>query len=75
MVMLSPADFEQFFKVARNEMLSMMGTVKRVQVEVGFGGLEGYLRFRRKKLMDKWCINFLAALLLLGGGQPPQVYG
>lgn len=57
------------FKIYYNESRSVSGHIKDEVLEKAKQQLSG-----RPSLIDKWCLNFLALLMLSAGGQRPQVY-
>lgn len=66
---LSARDFTKAVKVARKKLDKIMLTLD----DEKFSSLEAMAE-ERPKVVQKWCINFLALLIFEGGGQRPQVY-
>ena len=72
-VMFFPEDLSKCVKVARKY---LDGIITSFRYAVQEAGVDRAIRELSRKggLVEKWSINFLAALLLCGGGQRPQVY-
>jgi hypothetical protein len=73
--LLIPADFDRCLSRAMQTLAGVMNFVE--ELRRGSNGNVEDIRsdlFSRKGMIEKWNINLLAALVLSGGGQRPQVY-
>jgi hypothetical protein len=73
--LLHPDDFDQCLRKATQAMENVMQFVEDA-CEQYDGDMEDICNAvgSREKMAEKWSINILAALVLSGGGQRPQVY-
>ncbi len=70
---LAEEDIHMFAKQSLLELNDIIEGTRGTHIEGGEDGVRSLLK-KRKKLVTKWAINFLALLSLHGGGQRPQVY-
>jgi hypothetical protein len=73
--LLIPADFDRCFSKSMQTLEGIKCFVEQLR-EDHSGDIQGLREdlFSRKGIVEKWNINLLAALVLSGGGQRPQVY-
>jgi hypothetical protein len=73
--LLIPADFDRCLSRSMQTLSGVMGFVEQLREDNGGNTREiCSALFSRKGVVEKWNINLLAALVLSGGGQRPQVY-
>jgi hypothetical protein len=73
--LLIPADFDRCLSRSIQTLSGIMDFVEQLRED--YGGNVSEIRSAlcsRKGVVEKWNINLLAALVLSGGGQRPQVY-
>jgi hypothetical protein len=73
--LLAPGDFQRCLDKAIRALDGVMQHVEQLRTD-NLGNVSRFHRmvYDRKGMIDKWNINLLAALVLSGGGQRPQVY-
>lgn len=82
-VIIFPKDFSMCAKLAKGRLQAITGSfetwcnknagVHRMDEEQSLQTAIATLQFNRR-LTDKWRLNFLALLLVVAGGQRPQIY-
>jgi hypothetical protein len=73
--LLLPADFQRCFNKAKRSLQGIMQYVVQLRCKYpGDAPRVQSMLCERNGIMEKWNINLLAALILSGGGQRPQVY-
>jgi len=70
---LTENDITLYANNALDILNDMLESCRSVYAEKGAEGVTGMMT-STNKMLNKWCINFLSALTLHGGGQRPQVY-
>ena len=70
---LQEGDMVMFANKSVDELNDLIHSAKRAFREGGNSAVEEFL-LSDKKIINKWNLNFLSALMFHGGGQRPQVY-
>ncbi len=70
---LCEEDIQHFANTALDEVHDVIESCRDVHIQ---GREEAVVQFlqKKKQLIQKWSVNFIAVLMLHGGGQRPQVY-
>lgn len=70
---LTEQDIQMYANKSLNVLHEIILQYKEIYKDKGHDGVISSIQERRG-LINKWCLNFISALMLHGGGQRPQVY-